>query len=219
MVVGYLRYQTQINGIVIALQLFAATTAFSALLTARLRSVVFGPWITAQIFLNVAMAVIAILAVRWTTNPPFWDGGDFAQLLADGDHMSPRELFENHGIEAVFFIGYQILGLLFSVLIVAFISLHSLKVFLATGLVVRRRVDPEYTLGRIRQWFLGGIYGGPSLPFGLAVFATMVSLFLISGLGFSLINRNVESIPSTPAPASTAPAPPVPTTPAPVPTS
>jgi hypothetical protein len=188
-VMAYLRYRTEVNGAVVALQLFALVASFSALITAWLRSVTFGRWTTVQIVGNALMAVLAIVAVRWLSDPPFGDGPALDQLLRDGETASFAQLIEAYGSTTFLFVGYQVLGLVFSILTVCFIVLHSVKVLAATGLIVRRNLDAGYEPGRLRTRLLNAGYGGTTWAFWCAVVTTAMSLLLVSGLGAALVDR------------------------------
>lgn len=192
-VAGYLRYRHEIYGVVIALQLFAAITAFSTLITTRIRSVVFGPWITAQVLLNIAMTAIAILSVRWLADPPFGAPETFQQFLIDGPRLSIGALLGEYGFDAILFTAYQILGLAISLITVALVFLHSLKLFFTADVIVRQKINRSYAPGKIRQWFVTGMHGSIVWPFVFALIFTILSLILTSGLGYAFASSNINS--------------------------
>ena len=216
-VMAYLRYRSAINSVVVSLQLFALFATFTALVTARVRSVVFDRRTNIQVTFSVVMAILALLGVYWLSHPPFGANAAFQQVLADGRTDGFATLTEKYGFDWFFFLTYQLLGILASILTVSFITLHSLKLFLITGVIVRQRLNAAYNPGQIKSWLLR-VFGGLASCFFVAVICTAFSLVLVSGAGYALVKKLPEPAPQAPTTTNTPlkpPQAPAPVTPSP----
>ncbi|MEZ0491761.1 hypothetical protein AB2L28_05865 [Kineococcus sp. TBRC 1896] len=187
-VVGYIRYRDAVITVAMSAQLFAFSAAAMALLVARVRSVVYSTGVTTQLLLDLVMGAVALLGLRWLADPPFAGSVDVQAVFSGGQSLGAAQLFEQFGSTAVFFILYQLGGLLFSCLAMAFVVLHAIKVYLAAGAAVRAANDPSYVPGSFRRWMLR-TGGTPSGCWSAAIFASLVGAVLVSGLGYELMEQ------------------------------
>ncbi|RBY88115.1 hypothetical protein DQ244_16310 [Blastococcus sp. TBT05-19] len=222
--VGYLRYRDAVTLTVLSVSGFAMFLPIGALVVARVRAVSYARSQLAQVWINVLLVCASLVSIYFLSHPAAgFDSAEFAALLEAGERRaSLRELFERFGIDWALFLAYQLMGLAVSVLTVAAIALHSLKLYAVAAAAVRARSDATYQPGPVRAWLIRA-GGSPGQVFRRAIVLAVLSIVLISGAGYALVTKlqgDVEfPLPSTPTTPSTVSPPPAvpPADPSPVP--
>jgi len=202
-VAGYLRFRDTINFVSTATAAFLLAFILSAVVFAAVRRVVLDAWLKLQVGTNLLLGVVVLVGIQWLSRPRFASDDDrFQELLVAGRTASISSLLEDFGMEWILFVAYQLLGLALLLASMTLILLHTTKVYTIIGLAVRVQANPSHVAGRPTRWLLN-MLGTPRLCWFFGFFLTAISLLLISGAGYTLVQGFTDaSLISGPSPAN-----------------
>ena len=181
----YLRHRETIIAIIIGVVAFSLAAALAGLITSAILGVKLRKSVKAQVAINAVLGAAGLVGLYLVSHPPLVPPGtDFDRIIASGSTLSVTNLVTELGSQDVFYIAYQVVGLGLMIIAMAFVLLHSAKLYATLSIVAVQSNGRDRP--QIPSWVL--VTGpSPTRCFATGVISTFVSLAFVSGAVFTAL--------------------------------